>query len=107
MGKKWFLDLLQKPVKEVDLKTRLSLLDLTFIVLSKDEDEMLEKPLTILLENVPSTSDEYKEEKGGGRVSVAGTSYSTYIGLFQKLCQLLQTSGSKSIFTSLLQVFCR
>ena len=33
--KEWFLDLLQQPVKIVDLKTRVSLLDLTFLVISK------------------------------------------------------------------------
>ena len=29
------------------------------------------------------------------------------IRLFQKLCQLLEGSGSKSIFTSLISVYCR
>ena len=39
--KKWFLDLLQQPVRQVDLKTRLSLLDLTYVVLSKVNFEVL------------------------------------------------------------------
>ena len=39
--KKWFLDLLQQPVRQVDLKTRLSLLDLTYVVLSKVNFEIL------------------------------------------------------------------
>ena len=44
---------------------------------------MLESPLGKLLENLPSTSDEYKEGKGGTHVSVAGTSYRQEILTFQ------------------------
>ena len=84
-------------------------MDLMLVVLSKDEDERLESPLRKLLEFLPSTSDEYKGAGtgNGSHVSVSGTTFATYVSLFQKLCQLLQSSGSKSIFTSLIHVYCR
>ena len=94
----------------------MSLLDLTFVICSKDDDEELKMPLASLLECLPSTSDEYLNTNAGTsigsnndktHVSVAGTTYANYIRLFQKLCQLLESSGSKSIFTSLISVYCR